>query len=95
MISNESCDNIRTALPVVPCPNSVCVKFVVQGAASNRAVCSSSLNPIIVRDCWSRVLTSNDSSLQLKPFSTKPVSLFLIKSIHLKRGKLLSNYNKL
>jgi hypothetical protein len=74
MVSNESCDNIRSALPTVDCPDSVCVKFVVQETLSTRAVCSSSLTPIIVRDCWSRVLISDDEDLQLKPYTTKPVS---------------------
>ncbi|KAI6189854.1 hypothetical protein M3Y97_00053500 [Aphelenchoides bicaudatus] len=75
MVSNDSCDDIRSALPVVECPNSVCVKFVVQESISNRAVCSSALNPIIVRDCWSRVLESDDPSLQFNPYTTKPVKL--------------------
>ncbi|KAI6186651.1 hypothetical protein M3Y98_00155800 [Aphelenchoides besseyi] len=71
LISNETCDSLRAGLPVVPCPNSVCVKFVVTDSASSRAVCSS----LIVRDCWSRVLHSFDSQLQLRPLSTKPVKL--------------------
>lgn len=41
MIANESCDSVRSALPVVPCPGSVCVKFVVQEQSANRAVCSA------------------------------------------------------
>lgn len=90
MVSNESCDNIRGALPVVPCPNSVCVKFVVQGVASNRAVCSSSQSPIIVRDCWSRVVESNITALKLKPYSLKPVS----HSFKSKNAKISSLKNK-
>ncbi|KAI6213613.1 hypothetical protein M3Y94_00170800 [Aphelenchoides besseyi] len=75
LISNETCDSLRASLPVVSCPNSVCVKFVVTDSASSRAVCSSLQNPVIVRDCWSRVLHSFDSQLQLRPLSTKPVKL--------------------
>ncbi|KAI6222921.1 Calcineurin-like phosphoesterase domain, lpxH type-containing protein [Aphelenchoides fujianensis] len=76
MISNDSCDTIGKApLPVVHCPNSVCAKFVVQESLSSRAVCSAQNNFVIVRDCWSRVLFSEDPSLQLRPLSDKPVKL--------------------
>ncbi|CAD5222622.1 unnamed protein product [Bursaphelenchus okinawaensis] len=71
----ESCDNMKAALPVVPCPNSVCVKFVLLESSATRAVCSALNAPVIVRDCWSRVLHSNDPALKLLPMQEKPVRL--------------------
>ncbi|CAD5231934.1 unnamed protein product [Bursaphelenchus xylophilus] len=75
IVANETCDNMKSALPVVPCPNSVCVKFVLVETSANRAVCSALQSPIIVRDCWSRILHSDDPDLQLRPLDDKPVPL--------------------
>ncbi|PAV71846.1 hypothetical protein WR25_12470 [Diploscapter pachys] len=37
--SNETCDQVRDLLPVVDCPNSVCIKAVIKDAPVKREVC--------------------------------------------------------
>ncbi|KAE9418743.1 hypothetical protein Angca_000486, partial [Angiostrongylus cantonensis] len=37
--SNESCDQVKNMVPVVDCPNSVCIKAVITEAPAKRDVC--------------------------------------------------------
>ncbi|KAJ1349552.1 hypothetical protein KIN20_005142 [Parelaphostrongylus tenuis] len=62
--SNESCDQVKNLLPVVDCPNSVCIKAVITEAPAKRDVCVQS--GAIVRDCWSRVI-GGEGHLALDP----------------------------
>uniref|UniRef100_A0AC35GPY0 Uncharacterized protein n=1 Tax=Panagrolaimus sp. PS1159 TaxID=55785 RepID=A0AC35GPY0_9BILA len=64
---------MRGSLPVVPCTNSVCVKLIIEETYSGRAVCASESGPVIIRDCWSRVLGQENNPI--KPTNTKPVRL--------------------
>uniref|UniRef100_A0A7E4ZS94 Protein quiver n=1 Tax=Panagrellus redivivus TaxID=6233 RepID=A0A7E4ZS94_PANRE len=73
--TNESCDTVKGALPVVPCENSVCVKVVIDKAPSARAVCAADGGVLIVRDCWSRILANTHPLVSLRPTSDKPVRL--------------------
>uniref|UniRef100_A0A914DDZ0 Uncharacterized protein n=1 Tax=Acrobeloides nanus TaxID=290746 RepID=A0A914DDZ0_9BILA len=70
--SNETCDSLRYMIPVVSCPDSVCVKVVIEEPPPSRAVCSQ--EPVIIRDCWSRIIQPQ-SSFDLKPEGLKPVRL--------------------
>ncbi|KAE9547211.1 hypothetical protein FO519_009578 [Halicephalobus sp. NKZ332] len=72
-IANDSCDSLRGAIPVVNCANSVCIKVVIEEPPAARAVCES--GPVIVRDCWSRIIASGDEGFSMKPLTTKPVRL--------------------
>ncbi|CAJ0961132.1 unnamed protein product, partial [Mesorhabditis belari] len=61
--ANESCEQIRGSLPVVDCPNSVCIKAVIKEPPAKREACVE--GGAIVRDCWSRVMS-------LFPYALKP-----------------------
>ncbi|CAI5450911.1 unnamed protein product [Caenorhabditis angaria] len=53
---DDNCETIRDAMPVVDCPNSVCIKAVIKEPPAERSVCET--GGAIVRDCWSRVVDS-------------------------------------
>jgi hypothetical protein len=75
---NRTCDSVHGLLPVIPCPESVCVKVILQESASNRAVCNH--GPVIVRDCWSRIIRSeNNSGFTMRP----PTSRRAVQLVHL------------
>lgn len=63
--ANESCDQVKNMLPVVDCPNSVCIKAVITEPPAKRDVCVQ--GSAIVRDCWSRVVGRDDGPLALDP----------------------------
>uniref|UniRef100_A0AC34QA00 Uncharacterized protein n=1 Tax=Panagrolaimus sp. JU765 TaxID=591449 RepID=A0AC34QA00_9BILA len=71
LVADDSCDSLRGPIPVVPCPDSVCVKVVLDEPPTARAVCET--GPLIVRDCWSRVMSPGNFSL--KPPDERPVRL--------------------
>uniref|UniRef100_A0A0M3I073 CRAL-TRIO domain-containing protein n=1 Tax=Ascaris lumbricoides TaxID=6252 RepID=A0A0M3I073_ASCLU len=72
--ANETCDQMRDLLPIVPCPNSVCVKIII--LHPNRQTCEQ--GPIIVRDCWSRIMTAVDKKYALSPGDLEQVFFFHI-----------------
>ncbi|KAK6758716.1 hypothetical protein RB195_016127 [Necator americanus] len=45
---------MKNAIPVVDCPDSVCIKAVITEPPAKREVCVH--GPAIVRDCWRRVV---------------------------------------
>ncbi|KAK5980439.1 hypothetical protein GCK32_021149 [Trichostrongylus colubriformis] len=45
---------MKNMLPVVDCPDSVCIKAVITEPPAKRDVCIK--GSAIVRDCWSRVV---------------------------------------
>uniref|UniRef100_A0A1I8A9F6 Protein quiver n=1 Tax=Steinernema glaseri TaxID=37863 RepID=A0A1I8A9F6_9BILA len=71
--SNETCDNVRDRIPVVPCPNSVCVKVVIHEPPPSRQICVQ--GPAIVRDCWSRIMYDHDEQFSLAPGNATQVRL--------------------
>ncbi|KAK0413598.1 hypothetical protein QR680_006894 [Steinernema hermaphroditum] len=71
--ANESCDNVRDRIPVVACPNSVCVKVVIYEPPPSRQICVQ--GPAIVRDCWSRIMYDYDEKYSLAPGNTTKVRL--------------------
>ncbi|KHN74391.1 hypothetical protein Tcan_15851 [Toxocara canis] len=72
--ANETCDQVRDLLPVVPCPNSVCIKIVIPHPPANRQVCER--GPAIVRDCWSRIMNAVDKKYALSPGDVEQARFF-------------------
>ncbi|PIO63669.1 hypothetical protein TELCIR_14725, partial [Teladorsagia circumcincta] len=62
--ANESCDQVKNMLPVVDCPDSVCIKAVITAPPAKRDVCVQ--GGALVRDCWSRVI-GRDGPFALDP----------------------------
>nr|CDJ93366.1 Hypothetical protein CBG01471 [Haemonchus contortus] len=68
--ANESCDQVRNLLPVVDCPDSVCIKAVITEPPAKRDVCVQ--GGAVVRDCWSRVI-GEDGPFALDPRALRDV----------------------
>ncbi|VDL82571.1 unnamed protein product [Nippostrongylus brasiliensis] len=56
-------------LPVVDCPDSVCIKAVITEPPAKREVCVQ--GSAIVRDCWSRVIGRDGDKFALDPKARK------------------------
>ncbi|KAK6041789.1 hypothetical protein COOONC_20706 [Cooperia oncophora] len=68
--ANESCDQVKNSLPVVDCPNSVCIKAVITEPPAKRDVCMQ--GGAVVRDCWSRVI-GQDGPFALDPKARRDI----------------------
>ncbi|XGW04996.1 hypothetical protein V3C99_015855, partial [Haemonchus contortus] len=61
---------VRNLLPVVDCPDSVCIKAVITEPPAKRDVCVQ--GGAVVRDCWSRVI-GEDGPFALDPRALRDV----------------------
>lgn len=84
--ANESCDSVRGMIPVVPCPNSACIKLIMLKTFKHRQICGT-------RFFFKNEISQLESAPQMKAdFSKiefKPILLHFFQRIRVRHLKFM------
>ncbi|KAK6041790.1 hypothetical protein COOONC_20705 [Cooperia oncophora] len=92
--ANESCDQVKNSLPVVDCPNSVCIKAVITEPPAKRDVKLSEdddANRILgtIYICRGFLCNASSPSVQITQLLALPLLLVLLGTVALQNVALL------